>query len=111
MSTGKFVTAAIKHRDTVLGSRIHEAADYYTPSRVAREFSEVTGHPAKFIQLTAEQYKSFLPPAVAEELYENHLLLEGPGYYAGASLDESLALLDEKPTTWKEFIVKSGFWN
>ena len=45
---------------------------------------------------------------MAEEMLENHLFIENPGYYNGASLKESLDLLEEKPTTWKEFLKKSG---
>jgi hypothetical protein len=68
----------------------------------------VTGKKTHYVQVTPEQYKSFLPPAVAEEYLENHLFIEDPGYYNGASLKESLDLLEDKPTTWKEFIKKSG---
>ena len=45
---------------------------------------------------------------MAEEFLENHLFIENPGYYNGASLNESLDLLEEKSTTWKEFLKKSG---
>ncbi|KAF4983963.1 hypothetical protein FZEAL_755 [Fusarium zealandicum] len=102
--TGKFVKAAIKHRSDVLGKRIYAATDYYTPSRLISEFSEVIGKPASYSQVPTEAFKSFLPPSIAEEMTENMLLLEDPGYYAGADLEESLSLLDEKPTTWKEFV-------
>lgn len=54
-----------------------------------------------------EVFKSFLPPAVAQEMLENMLLLEDPGYYGGADLSESLALLEEKPTTWRDFVAKN----
>ncbi len=60
------------------------------------------------MQLSPEQYKSNFPPSMADEMLENHLFIEDPGYYNGASLKESLDLLEEKPTTWKEFLKKSG---
>ena len=59
------------------------------------------------MQISSDMFRSFLPPPVAEELNENILLLEGPGYYAGESLDASQALLDQKPTGWKEFVQKN----
>ena len=86
------------------GTRIYEATDYLSPQQVVSEFSEVIGKPASFIQVSSEAFKSYLPPPVAQELLENMLLLEGPGYYGGADLTRSLSLLDEKPTTWKEFV-------
>lgn len=63
------------------------------------------GKPAAFKQIPDDLFKSFLPEAIAQELLENMLLLEEPGYYAGADLAESLALLDEKPTTWRDFLA------
>ena len=105
---GNFVAAIIKNRDSVLGARILAAADYYTPERILAELEEVTGKKTKFVQVTAEQYKGFLPEFMAEEMLENHLFIEKPGYYNGESLNESHKILEKKPTTWKEYIVKSG---
>ncbi|PNH26300.1 hypothetical protein VD0002_g8261 [Verticillium dahliae] len=34
-------------------------------------------------------------------------LMDEGGYYGGASLDESHALLEEPLTSWKEFIAKA----
>ncbi|PGG99014.1 hypothetical protein AJ79_08713 [Helicocarpus griseus UAMH5409] len=105
--TGKYVTAVIKQYPHVLGKDIYEAADYYTASRIVTEFTQVTGLPAKVVQITPEQYKGFMPAAVADELLENHQLLEDPGYYAGASLGESIGILEQKPTSWKEYLEKA----
>ncbi|KAK9482199.1 hypothetical protein V1527DRAFT_477178 [Lipomyces starkeyi] len=105
--TGKFVAAVIKNRPSVLGKRIYEAADYYSPSRIIKEFTEATGKAASWTQIPVDQWKKFLPPAAAQEIVENYLLLEEPGYYAGADLKESYHLLEHKPTTWKEFVAKN----
>lgn len=99
---------ALKDPKAFNGKRILAAADYYTPERVLSEFEEVTGKKAKFVQVTAEQYRSSLPEAMAEEMLENHLFIEDPGYYNGASLQESLDILEDKPTMWKEYLKKSG---
>lgn len=69
------------------------------------EFSEIMGKPARALQIDGETFKSFLPQNIAQEFLENFQLLEGPGYYNGASLAESETLLDGKPTTWKEFVA------
>lgn len=76
-------------------------------TRIVSEFEEVSGKKIHFNQVTPEQYKSFLPDFMAEEMLENHQLIEEPGYYNGMSLQESLDALDEKPTTWKEFVKKN----
>ncbi|GKT95755.1 nmrA family transcriptional regulator [Colletotrichum tofieldiae] len=83
------------------------AADYYTPSRIISEFQEVTGKPARFVTIDTETYKSFIPGLLADEMLENHLFIEDPGYYAGKELKDSLELLAGvglKPTSWKEFL-------
>jgi len=91
----------------VLGKTIPAAADYYTPARIMNEFTEVTGHKGQYVQLDHEVYKSFLPPPIAQEILENELLCEEPGFFAGASLaggHELLADAGLKVTSWKEFL-------
>ncbi|KAI5919192.1 hypothetical protein F4810DRAFT_688749 [Camillea tinctor] len=107
---GKYVVAAMRSRSKVLGKQILAAADYYPPTRIISEFEEATGLKGRFVSIDAETYKSFLPGPMAEEMLENHLFIEEPGYYAGRSLQESLDLLAEvdlKPTTWKDFLAKN----
>ncbi|KAL1841905.1 hypothetical protein VTJ49DRAFT_6427 [Mycothermus thermophilus] len=106
--TGKFVKAAIKHAAELNGKRLLAAAGYYTPERILEEFEEVTGNKTAFMQVSPEQYRAYLPANVAQEMLETHLFIADPGYYAGESLEESLKLLDEKPTTWKEFVRRSN---
>lgn len=65
------------------------------------------GKPAQAVQISDDEFKSFLSPAAAQELLENMKLLEDPGYYAGESLEDSLGLLEERPTSWKEFVEKN----
>ncbi|KAM4065033.1 nmrA-like family protein [Hirsutella rhossiliensis] len=105
--TGKFVKAAIKHHPKYVGKHIYAATNYYSPSQLLAEFSEVMGKPAKAVQIPQEAFKAYLPPPIAQEMLENFLLTENPGYYGGAGLSESLSLLDETPTTWREFVDKN----
>lgn len=101
------MVAAVRNKDAVLGKQILAAAGYYAPSRIISEFQDVTGEPGRFVQIDAETYKGFLPGPMADEMLENHLFIEEPGYYAGADLKESLDLLAGvglKPTSWKEFL-------
>lgn len=104
---GNFVKAALKHDSSGSGKHIYAAADYYSPSQITTEFSQVTGKPAAAIQLSEDTFKSYLSPKIAQEMLENMLLLEDPGYYGGADLKESVSLLDEKPVSWKDFVEKN----
>ncbi|KAK2608576.1 hypothetical protein QQS21_002923 [Conoideocrella luteorostrata] len=110
--SGIFVKAAIKNFPDTKGQRILAATDYYTPSRIISEFENVMGKKASYAEVPHDVFKSFLPAPAAQELLENMLLLQEPGYYAGADLKPSLALLGEdKPTTWKTFVEENkGIW-
>ena len=91
----------------MLGKQVRAAADYYTLTRVMEEFQEVTGKKGQYNQIPQDVYKSFLPPPIAQEILENELLCEDPGFFAGESLvdgHELLAGVGLAPTTWKEFI-------
>ncbi|CAG9996933.1 unnamed protein product [Clonostachys byssicola] len=101
--TGLFVKAALKLSEPT-GRQILAAAEYISPNQLIAEFSEVTGHKATFAQVPVDVFKSFLPPQIADEMNDNMLLLQDPGYYQGADLADSLQLLDAKPTTWKAFV-------
>lgn len=93
------------------GRQIFAAVDYYNPDRIVGEFAEVTGKQAHFVEIDQNTYKSFLPPQMAEEMLENHLLMDGPGYYAGHSLAESTALVEDagmKLTSWRDFLTKNA---
>lgn len=108
--TGKFVKAVLKNADKMNGKQVLAATAYYTPKQIVADFEEASGQKARYIQISGDQFKSYLPEFMAEEMLQNHILLDTTGYYAGASLDESLNLLEEKPITWKEFVKKSGIW-
>lgn len=99
--------AAIKNREKVLGKQIYASVAYYTFEQIVDEFSSVTGKPAKYMKVPGEVFKSFLPENKAEDIYEMLMLIQEFGYYGGADLAESLELLDEKPTEWKEFVEKN----
>jgi len=86
---------------------VYAAADYYTLSRIMEEFQEVTGKKGQYVQLDQDVYKSFLPPPIAQEILENELLCEDPGFFAGGSLADGHKLLAEvglAPTTWKDYL-------
>ncbi|KAJ5892944.1 hypothetical protein N7504_009635 [Penicillium tannophilum] len=107
---GKYVAAALRNRSESLGAQLFAAADYYTPTRILAEFEEVTGKKARFVQVDSETYKSFMPGPMGEEMLENHLFIESPGYYKGQSLKESHDFLEKfgfQTTTWKAYLEEN----
>jgi hypothetical protein len=64
------------------------------------------------VQLDNNTYKSFLPEFIAQEMLENHLFIEEPGYYLGEGLEKSHENVEEALVSWKEFAgSKSAFKN
>lgn len=107
-NSGLFVKAALIHGDKLEGKRVLAASGYYTAEEIINTFSNVTGKEAVFVQVTPGQFKASLPEAVAQEFLENHLFIEDPGYFLGEPLDESLKLLDSKPTDWREYVKRNA---
>ncbi|KAK3393940.1 NmrA-like family-domain-containing protein [Podospora didyma] len=113
--TGKFIKAAVLNRDKLLGKRIYGATEYMTPAEMVEGFKKVfpeAGKTATYYQLAPETFKDALksmgmPDFAALEMLENFLLFDQFGYYGGASLDETHALVEDKLTTWTEFIKNS----
>jgi hypothetical protein len=68
----------------------------------------VTGKKTQFAQVDEATYKSFLPEFMAQEMLENHLFIEKPGYYGGEGLEKSHEMLEEKLVGWKEYVQQSA---
>lgn len=110
--TGKFVKGILLNREKVLGKRILATTEYYTLDEMVKEFKELypeAGKSAKTVELPHEVFKgimgkSGLPEEGQEELLQNMRLMSEYGYYGGASLDESHAIVGDKLTTWKDFM-------
>ncbi|KAH1577943.1 hypothetical protein KXW65_002510 [Aspergillus fumigatus] len=107
---GKYVAAALKNPSESLGAQILAAEDYYTPTRILQEFEEVTGQKARFVQVDPDTFKSFMPGPIGEEMLQNHLFIENPGYFNGRDLKESNDWLEKagyQPTSWREFLERN----
>jgi hypothetical protein len=113
--TGKFIKAAVLHRDEVLGKRLLGATNYMTLREIVDSFTKTfpeAGKTAAYAELPHDLYVKILtgtgmPEFAAVELLENMLLLNEFGYYGGESLDETHKLVEDKLTTWEEFMKKA----
>jgi hypothetical protein len=110
---GSFVAASLLQLSESLNKRVLGTSGVITPKQMVEEFKAVTGKDAKFVHLTYDQFKGFLPPAAAEELVGTMQLIEDPGYYVGepaGAIQESIDFVAKaglsKPITWKEFVAK-----
>ncbi|KAK9364509.1 NmrA-like family-domain-containing protein [Lipomyces kononenkoae] len=113
--TGKFVKPIVLRRDELLGKRILGATAYLTGKEIVEAFKKAfpeAGKTASYFNMPQDMYlealkSAGLPEFAAKELLENMLLLDQFGYYGGAKLDETHAILEDKLTTWDEYIKKA----
>jgi uncharacterized protein YbjT (DUF2867 family) len=112
--SGLWVAAILLNLDSTLGKRIAAAGDVLTPNSMAEAIAAVSSKKATINHVTFEQYQSFLPAPIAEEITANMRLIASPGYYVGEPADavqQGLALIAKsglrKPHTWKEFVEKN----
>lgn len=112
---GSWVRAIVQKRDRpgVLGGRVYAASAYVTAGEVVESFRRTfpeAGRTARFVSEAHDHFRKALmgmglPGFAAEELLENMRLLDEGGYFGGQEL--SLDILDEKPTTWEEYMKSS----
>ena len=112
--TGVFVKAAVLNRDKVLGKTLLGATEYASFGDLLERFKKVfpqTVKTVRFVHLSDEEFKAGLvgagfPAWVAEELLENFQQFEEYGYFFGAGLEETHALLapEDRLTSWEEHL-------
>ncbi|KAJ5936029.1 hypothetical protein N7454_005327 [Penicillium verhagenii] len=111
---GNFVRAALLNKPEWGANTIYASSDYYKFDDIAGHFEAATGKKLDVVTVPGKVFKTFLFGLSAEmrqEVYENLMLLEGPGYYAGADLNSSLSLLSQKPIGLAEFFAHNkGRW-
>ncbi|KAJ4329907.1 hypothetical protein N0V95_010130 [Ascochyta clinopodiicola] len=88
--TGKWVGAILAEPDKYAGKQFAAAAEILSMDEVAAIVSRVTGKVVKFQNVPDEVFKSFLPEAMREPLYEMWVLSRDYGYY-GSTMGEDVA--------------------
>jgi hypothetical protein len=110
--TGKFIgPVLLSDPSKYHGKNLTAATAFYTAQEVVDTLSKVIGKkvslPSSPIELVG------LPDDVKSLLVRGDALVNKYSYFgpAGpAGLEWTLAQMDEKPTTWEEFLVKNGPW-
>ncbi|KAI9889276.1 MAG: hypothetical protein M1814_005651 [Vezdaea aestivalis] len=110
--TGKFVKAILKNREKTLGKQLYAATDYYTIDQIIDTFKATfpnSGKDFDYFHIPEADFKAALaagmhaPEPVQNEMWENMVFMDKYGYYGKADLGETLALLEEKPTSLEDF--------
>ncbi|KAJ1770618.1 hypothetical protein LPJ74_003067 [Coemansia sp. RSA 1843] len=101
--TGGVVSYMLDHFDDFVGKTVEVSGGYYEAQEIAKAFTEVTGKPARYVQLPYESANSI----TAEQLYRG---LDEFGYF-GWKTDflELNKKMDYKHTTPTEFWKSRGW--
>jgi uncharacterized protein YbjT (DUF2867 family) len=116
--TGKFVKGIVLRGGEVFGRQVFGATEYTTGEQIVEDFKKKfpeAGRNAKYVSVPHEQYLGALrgmgmPEFAAQELLENMRLMDEFGYFGGAPLEASHAILAGKDrlTTWEEYMGKAA---
>ncbi|KAI0443257.1 NMRAL1 protein [Xylaria telfairii] len=113
--TGKYVKGIVNNKEALLGKRFTGATEYLTAQGVIDTFKSVfpeAGKTAGYFETPKDAFYGFmkstgLPEFAVDEMYENMVLMQDFGYYGGLQLDESLGFVEDRLTTWAEFVKNS----
>ncbi|KAG4429560.1 hypothetical protein IFR05_014951 [Cadophora sp. M221] len=113
--TGKYVAGILEAGASANGAHVNGVGEWLTPTQIVETLSKIIGSSVVFKQVPPEIFKSFLPPAIAEELTENLLLIKDFSYYGlGSELQQTesdrFLLPGTKLTTWEQFVKENGPW-
>lgn len=114
--SGTFV-AGILSQDpkAVNGLYVQAVSQWLTPNEIVQTISKAAGTEVKFQQVPDKVYQGFLPPAVAEELTQNMVLVRDYSYY-GVGSDQDQAQIDQKvlsgakTVSWEQYVQENGPW-
>ncbi|KAM0544512.1 hypothetical protein ACHAPJ_011806 [Fusarium lateritium] len=108
--TGKFVAPILAEPEKYQGKRFAGATKLYTMEEQAAIISKATNKTVKYVQAPADVYRSFLPPALQDELVEMMQFQEEFGYY-GANTKAEVAWSVEHargtPSTFEEYLSRN----
>ncbi|KAH8745547.1 hypothetical protein F5883DRAFT_721830 [Diaporthe sp. PMI_573] len=115
-NTGIWVKAIARQRDQLLGKRVLGATKYATPQEVVDGFRQAfpeAGKAATFFSMPHEMFLQVvqdsmgLPDWAAEAILEMMRLVDEGGYFGHEPLEECLAVLEDEPTAWVDFLKKN----
>ncbi|KAL2755048.1 hypothetical protein ACRALDRAFT_1077177 [Sodiomyces alcalophilus JCM 7366] len=113
--TGKFIKGMVLHRDAVLGKQILGLTAYVTPDEIMaslRKLFPEAGANAAFQEVSLEVIEAAVPGPehIKVDIVENFQFMANYGYFGGAGLEESHAIVEDKLTTWEEYAKRASYF-
>lgn len=113
--TGKFIAGLLlADAKSVDGFRVNGVSDWVTPDQIVNTLSKTANIKVDFQEVSPEEFKGFMPPAIATEMMENMVLVRKWSYFgkgAEKTQAESNKILgDMKLIVWEQFVKQNGPW-
>jgi uncharacterized protein YbjT (DUF2867 family) len=113
--TGQFVAGLLlADPKSVDGFRVQGVSEWSTPKDIVETLSKTIGTKVEFKEVSGEEYESYLPKPIAEEMKENMLLVRDWSYFGKGTekkqAESNKILGDMKLTTFEEFVKRNGPW-
>ncbi|KAI8649454.1 NmrA domain-containing protein [Fusarium sp. Ph1] len=107
--TGKFVAAILTQPDKFQGKTFSGATRLYSMEEQAAIISAATGKDVKYVEVSQDVYRSFLPPTAKDELLQMMLYQQEFGYYGPQTKAEvawSVENARGSPNSFEEYLSK-----
>jgi uncharacterized protein YbjT (DUF2867 family) len=104
--TGKFVGQILKKPDTFAGKTLYGAGGHYSLEDISKIISKVSKRDVGYTQIPEATYRSFMPPAIVDDITEMFKWHNKFGYFGPKTkelVNQSLTEIDFKPTTAEEY--------
>jgi hypothetical protein len=111
--TGKFIAPILLNPEKYNGKSFTCATAFYTGPQLAEEWTNVLGRKVSFVQDEPEWVKTNLTEEMREQLKKALGLMDIYSYFGPTGkkdLEWTLAQMDEKPTSWEDFLKVNGPW-
>lgn len=110
--TGKWIGAILANPDKYEGKFFAGADRMYTIKEICETLEKVTGKKVTHANISDETYKSFLPPAMKDQLYEMWVFQRDYGYFGPETAEMVRWTRDQaraEPHNLEEFLRKNDY--
>ncbi|KAJ5215390.1 uncharacterized protein N7498_001797 [Penicillium cinerascens] len=104
---GKYVGAILANPDKYAGNNFFAATELHSYREAAEIITRVTGKKTVYVQMSLEQWVSYLPPGYDKAMTEMMRWIESPGYFGPRTKEDvewTVQQVKEKLTTFGEFV-------
>jgi len=101
-STGEVTIHVLRNREKYLGMRINIGSEFISLEQIAETYSKVTGRPARYVQLSDEDFLKYNPSPFAIHIINAFKFFEEFGIVDGDAMDAKTIV--PNLVNWEQFL-------